>query len=59
MKYSGQFIIEGYFGNVYYELADLLNYTTVYVEAVDNATGVRVKGVWNGILGKFIKGLIS
>ena len=52
MKNSGKFVIEGYFGKVYYELGENLNYTAVYVPAVENATGVKENGKWNGLIGK-------
>lgn len=55
MKYSGEFVIEGYFGSVYYELGRKLNYTPVYVPAVENATGVQENGEWNGLLGNECK----
>lgn len=45
------FQIGGYFGAVYYELGNRLNFTPVYVESVDNVTGSPVKGVWNGLIG--------
>ena len=52
MKYSGEYVIGGYFGNVYYELGNNLNYTAVYVPAVENATGAIEDGEWNGLIGK-------
>lgn len=48
---DGKLKIGGYFGAIFYELAQQLNFTPVFVEARENVTGSQVNGVWNGILG--------
>lgn len=48
---NGELKIEGYLGLIYYELAESLNFTPVYVPATKNVTGSSINGTWNGLMG--------
>lgn len=49
---SSEFQVSGYFGDVWSELQNLLNFTSHIKESVDGNWGIRLhNGTWNGMIG--------
>lgn len=53
---TGEIKVGGYFGFIFYELANTLNFTSTFVDAVENVTGTENDdGTWNGLAGMLIR----
>ncbi|KAJ9583640.1 hypothetical protein L9F63_022021 [Diploptera punctata] len=48
--------IGGYFGEIWYQLESMMNFTSEFYESVDGGTGTKYNGRWNGMLGMIARG---
>lgn len=52
---TGELELVGYFPEIWKQLEEILNFTSVHYPSVDNVTGIREKnGSWNGLIGMLL-----